>query len=56
MSTAPIGHRARLISPQPTVQAGVPRWRRPFDSATGTVTLGVLLTILLLLALRLLNG
>jgi hypothetical protein len=33
-----------------------PRWRHPFDSATGTVTLGVLLTILLLLALRLLNG
>jgi len=32
------------------------RWRHPFDSATGTIALGVLLTILLVLALRLLSG
>jgi hypothetical protein len=32
------------------------RWRHPFDSATGTIALGVLLTILLVLALRLFSG
>jgi len=32
------------------------RWRHPFDSATGTVTLGVLLTIVLVVALRLWNS
>jgi hypothetical protein len=31
-------------------------WRHPFDSAAGTITLGVLLTIALFLALRLLGG
>jgi hypothetical protein len=33
-----------------------PRWRHPFDSATGTIALGVLLTIVLVVALRLWNG
>lgn len=32
------------------------RWRHPFDSAAGTLALGVLLTLLLVMALRLLNG
>jgi hypothetical protein len=34
----------------------VQRWRHPFDTAGGTVLTGVLLTIVLLLALRLLGG
>ena len=37
-------------------RATIGRWRHPFDTATGTVALGVLLTIALVLALRLLNG
>ena len=33
-----------------------PRWRHPFDSATGTIALGALLTVALVVALRLLTG
>jgi hypothetical protein len=32
------------------------RWRHPFDSASGTIVLGVLLTVVLVAALRLLSG
>ncbi len=39
------------------LSADPPRFRwTPFDTATGTVALGVLLTIALVLALRLLSG
>ena len=56
MSTMPTQRQAVLTTPS---QAGqrASRWgRHPFDSATGTVGLGVLLTVVLVLALRLLNG
>ncbi len=33
-----------------------PRWPHPFDTAGGTIALGVALTIAMLLALRLLGG
>jgi hypothetical protein len=33
-----------------------PRRRHPFDSAGGTIGLGVILTMVLMLALRLLGG
>jgi hypothetical protein len=48
----------RAVPSRSTPAAGgttAPRWRHPFDSATGTVTLGVLLTVVLVVALRLLN-
>jgi hypothetical protein len=42
-------HRGSL-APAPS------RWRHPFDSAGSTIALGVSLTVVLMLALRLLGG
>jgi hypothetical protein len=39
-----------------TVAPALPRWRHPFDSAGSTIGLGVILTVVLMLALRLLGG
>jgi hypothetical protein len=52
LSSAP---RAPLPAPHATPRAAR-RWRHPFDSATGTIALGVVLTLVLILALRLLSG
>jgi hypothetical protein len=52
LSSAP---RAPLPAPHATPRAAR-RWRHPFDSATGTIALGVVLTVVLILALRLLSG
>jgi hypothetical protein len=54
---APSGKRPVALggmASKPQVTSG--RWRHPFDTATGTVALGILLTIALVLALKLLNG
>ena len=52
---------ARTQAPPPLTvasgsQATSRRWRHPFDTATGTVALGVLLTVVLFMALELLGG
>ena len=52
LSSAP---RQPLPAPEATSRTAR-RWRHPFDSATGTIALGVLLTILLVLALRVLSS
>jgi hypothetical protein len=49
-------HQASPLSVPQARQGITRRWRHPFDSATGTIALGVLLTVLLVLALRLLSG
>ena len=56
MSTTQTQRQAALTHPQQTRLRTALGWRHPFDSASGTVTLGVLLTIVLVFALRLLNG
>jgi hypothetical protein len=56
MSTTQTPQEAMLVAVPPGQPRTAPRWRHPFDSASGTVALGVLLTIVLVLALRLLNG
>jgi hypothetical protein len=56
MSSMQNQHRAALVSAAPRAPQAAMRWRHPFDSATGTIALGVLLTIVLVLALKLLSG
>lgn len=56
MATADTQQQAALTSARPMPQGAARRWRHPFDSATGTIALGVLLTLALVAALRLLTG
>jgi hypothetical protein len=56
MSTAHTQQQAALTSARPTSRGAARRWRHPFDSATGTIALGVLLTVVLVVALRLFGG
>jgi hypothetical protein len=55
MSTTQTQRQAAPTGPRQEQAGRALRWRHPFDSASGTVALGVLLTIVLVLALRLFN-
>lgn len=56
MSTTQKQREAVLTSPPQARERAAHGWRHPFDTAGGTLALGVLLTIVLFLALRLLSG
>jgi hypothetical protein len=56
MFTTQMQQRSALTGPRQERGGKALRWRHPFDSAKGTIALGVLLTIMLVFALRLLNG
>lgn len=44
------------ISVPSDARAAARRWRHPFDTAAGTIALGVVLTVILFVALQLLGG
>lgn len=49
-------HRTGVGAAAPADSRAARRWPHPFDSALGTIALGVALTSVLLLALRLLGS
>jgi hypothetical protein len=56
MSATQMRRQAPLTGQRQETERSASRWRHPFDSARGTIALGVLLTVVLIFALRLLNG